>query len=107
MRVVKRKPLLDFAAKYPNAKAPLEAWYHEVKAANWRHTADVKAKFGSADVVANNRVVFDIGGNKYRLIAKIAYRVGVVYIKFIGTHKEYDRIDAATVDQNETQNNQD
>lgn len=107
MRVVKRKPLLDFAENNPLAKAPLDAWYHEVKAAQWRHFADVKAKFGSADVVANNRVIFDIGGNKYRLIAKVAYQVGIVYIKFIGTHKEYDRIDAATVEQNETQGNQD
>lgn len=98
MRIIKRKPLLDFAAKHALAKEPLQAWYHEVKDAEWKHFPDVKAKYGSADLVANNRVIFNIGGNKYRLIVKIAYQVGIVYIKFIGTHSEYDRINAATVD---------
>jgi mRNA interferase HigB len=77
---------------------PLRNWYATVAAAEWKGPADIKKKFGAAvDFVADNRVVFDIGGNKYRLIVHVAYRYKRVLIKFIGTHKEYDRIDPNTV----------
>jgi mRNA interferase HigB len=97
MRVVSRKPLREFAVRHPPAKAPLEAWYAEARRADWASFAEVKATYGSADVVAGNRVIFNIGGNKYRLVAKIAYRCRTVYVRFVGTHAEYDQIDAATV----------
>jgi mRNA interferase HigB len=98
MRIVSRKPLKDFSRKHPVAKTPLDAWYQEAKAAEWRSFADIKGLYGSADVVAGNRVIFNIGGNKYRLVVKIAYRTGAAYIKFIGTHKEYDKIDPTTIE---------
>lgn len=98
MRVISPKPLKDFSDRHPQARAPINAWYQEIKAAEWKNFADVKAAFGSADVVAGNRVIFNIGGNKYRLIVKIAYKIGVLYVKFIGTHKEYDKIDPETIE---------
>jgi mRNA interferase HigB len=70
-----------------------------VRTANWSTPADVKAQFGTASIVGNNRVVFNIKGNDYRLIVAIAYRMQWVYIKFVGTHAQYDKADAATVDQ--------
>lgn len=97
MRVISRKPLREFATKHPPAKAPLDAWYAEACRADWASFADVKARYGSADVVAGNRVVFNIGGNKYRLIAKMAYRSRTLYVRFVGTHAEYDKTDAETI----------
>jgi len=99
MRLISRKHLKDFCERHPDAKAPLDAWYHEVKRANWKNFADIRLKYRSADVVAGNRVIFNIGGNKYRLVVKVAYKVGVVYVKFVGTHEEYDKIDVREVDQ--------
>jgi mRNA interferase HigB len=97
VRILSRKPLREFAAKHPPAKGPLDAWFAEVRRADWASFADVKAVYGSADVVGGNRVIFNIGGNKYRLIVRIAYRCRTVYVRFVGTHAEYDGIDAATV----------
>ncbi len=97
MRVISRKALREFAGKYPLAKTPLDAWFYEARRAEWFSFADVKARYGSADVVAGNRVIFDIGGNKYRLVVKIAYRCQTVFVRFVGTHSEYDRIDAETI----------
>jgi mRNA interferase HigB len=97
MRVISRKPLREFAERHPSAKAPLGAWYAEACRADWASFADVKARYGSADVVAGNRVVFNIGGNKYRLIARLAYKSRTLYVRFVGTHAEYDQIDAETI----------
>lgn len=80
-----------------DAEQPLRAWVHIVRAAKWSKPPDVKAMFGSADILRNGRAIFDIGGNKYRLVAAIHYRGKRVYVRFIGTHKEYDGIDATTV----------
>ena len=98
IRIISRKPLKKLAEKHARSKEPMDAWYREVKEARWRTFADVRVLYGSADVVAGNRVVFNIGGNKYRLVVKIVYKVGVLYVKFIGTHEEYDKIDPATVE---------
>lgn len=76
----------------------LLAWFRIVQAADWRHPADVKATFGNASIIGNSRVVFNICGNKYRLIVGIGYETRNVYIKFLGTHREYDRVDAETVE---------
>jgi len=97
MRVISKKALVECYTKHPTAKSPLEAWHAEAKSATWRTPSDIKAKFRSADFLQDNRVVFNIGGNKYRLVVKVAYRAGIVYVRFVGTHREYDRIDAESV----------
>src|SRR5690606_37870940 len=93
MQIIAKKALKDFWAKHNQAEAPLTAWYLAVSKADWSGPQDVKAMFGSADFVGDNRVIFDIGGNKYRLIVHISYKFHRVLIKFVGTHNEYDRID--------------
>ena len=92
--------LLDFYnnTAYQDSKPALEAWYDIAKLAKWTCPQDVKATFGNASIVGNNRVVFNIKGNDYRLIVAFAYRMGFGYVKFIGTHTQYDAVDAATVD---------
>jgi mRNA interferase HigB len=97
MRVISRKTLRDFYERNAAAKAPLEAWFHEAKAAAWRTPKDISARYPSADFLPENRVVFDIAGNHYRLIARIHYNTGIVFVRFVGTHAAYDKIDAATV----------
>lgn len=100
MRVISIKTLRDFWTIHPHAMQPLLAWHDEVSKAEWRQPADIKAHYGNASFVGNNRVVFNIKGNDYRLIVAVAYRLGVVYVKFIGTHAQYDKVDAAVVDMN-------
>jgi mRNA interferase HigB len=97
MRIISRKTLKDFYEKHASAKAPLEAWFHEAQSSDWSHPRDIKAAFPSADILPGNRVVFDIKGNTYRLIVKIHYNRRIVFIRFVGTHAEYDRIDATTI----------
>ncbi len=97
MNVIAKRTLRAFWEREPRARAPLEAWLTVVSKARWTRPFDVKAVFGSADFVGDNRVIFDIGGNKYRIVAHIAYPYGRMLIKFVGTHKEYDRIDPETV----------
>ncbi len=80
-----------------DAEQPLLAWAHVVRAADWSNPTDVKRMFRSADILPGGRVIFDIGGNKYRLVAAVHYRGKRVYIRFVGTHAEYDRIDATRV----------
>ena len=101
MRIIKRKTLVDFWTQ-PNqqdAEADLTAWFENVdgEKCDWATPADVKATYGNASIVADNRVVFDIHGNKYRLVVKINYPYRVVYIRWIGTHKAYDKIDVTQV----------
>src|SRR5690606_27574318 len=98
MQVIARRTLVEFWTRHPAAKGPLTNWFAIASKAEWTGPQDVKAVFGTTvDFVADNRIVFDIGGNKYRLIVHAAYPFGRLLIKFVGTHKEYDRIDAATV----------
>jgi mRNA interferase HigB len=90
--------LRAFWERHADAETPLRAWHHIVERSSWTGPADVKRQFGNAvDFVGDNRVIFDIGGNKYRLIIHVAYPFGRVLIKFIGTHKDYDKIDAGSV----------
>lgn len=98
MRVISKKLLLTFCEKHPAAKQALLAWHGEAMKAAWMTPQDIKARYATASFVGNNRVVFNIKGNDYRLVVAIAYRVGVVYIKFVGTHGEYDKIDVNTVE---------
>ncbi|MBQ7626658.1 MAG: type II toxin-antitoxin system HigB family toxin [Rhodocyclaceae bacterium] len=98
MRVLAVSTLRAFWARHPDAEQPLKAWYEEATNAVWTQPADIKAQYRSASVLKNRRVVFNIKGNDYRLIVAVAYRLQIVYVKFVGTHKEYDAIDAETVD---------
>lgn len=101
MHIVSRAMLTAFhtQSRYADSREAIEAWFDVATKAQWRSPADVKAAFGNASIVGNNRVVFNIKGNDYRLIVAIAYKMQWAYVKFIGTHKQYDAIDAATVDQ--------
>ena len=80
-----------------DAEQPLLAWHRETLRASWRTPAEVKAQYGIASILKNSRVVFNIAGNKYRLVVRIRYDLGIVFIRFVGTHREYDAIDAETV----------
>ncbi|MCB9361381.1 MAG: type II toxin-antitoxin system HigB family toxin [Flavobacteriales bacterium] len=99
MRVIAIKTIKTFWEKTGcgDSEEHLKAWYLEVKKATWQNPNEIKAKYRSASVVGNNRVVFNICGNKYRLIVAINYAAQIIYIRFIGTHVEYDKIDATTV----------
>ena len=97
MQIIARRTLREFWEIHSPAEAPLRTWYALVAAAEWTGPSDVRAMFGSADFVGGNRVIFDIGGNKYRLIVHVAYVYKRVLVKFIGTHAEYDKINAETV----------
>lgn len=96
MRIIARRTLREFWEQYPDAEQALRAWYHDVEQVRWQSPADVRARYANASIVANNRVVFNIRGNHYRLICAINYDYGIVYVRFIGTHAAYDRVDATT-----------
>lgn len=98
MRVIAISTLREFWEDHPDAEQPIKAWVDEASQATWSQPADIKAQYRSASILKNRRVVFNIKGNDYRLIVAIAYRLGIAYVKFIGTHAEYDKIDAETVD---------
>jgi len=94
MRIIARKTLRDFwEAGHADAEQPLKAWFAEAEKADWTTMADVKARYAHASVVDGERVVFNIGGNKYRLVAKIWFPGRAVWVKFVGTHAEYDSLD--------------
>lgn len=95
MRIIARKRLREFWELHPDAKGPLQAWFTEVRKVKWTSTAQIKTQYPSASFVGNSRVIFNIKGNKYRLI--IHFRPLIVFIRFIDTHANYDRIDPATV----------
>ena len=97
MRIIALKTLRDFWESHPNARQQLQAWYEDAKHAVWQSPTDIKAVYGNASIVANNRVVFNIKGNDYRLIVAINYQFGIAYIRFVGTHAEYDKVNAAEV----------
>ena len=98
MNVIARRVLQEFWERYPRAKAPLSIWYQIVSKGDWTGPADLKAAFGNnVDFVGDNRAIFDIGGNKYRLVVHFSYRFKTALIKFVGTHTDYDGIDAETV----------
>lgn len=101
MNIVAVKFLRAFWEKHPDAEQPLKSWVDEVRKAAWMQPAEIKAQYRSASILKNRRVAFNIKGNDYRLVAAVAYHYQAVYVKFIGTHKEYDAVDIETVEMEE------
>jgi mRNA interferase HigB len=103
VRVIARSTLREFVEalkgtkNYTPVKTALDAWFHEAEAANWKNPAEVKAAYANASIVGNDRVVFNIKGNSFRLVVAVDYLRQVVFIKWVGSHADYDRIDAAKV----------
>ena len=97
MRIIARKVLLDFSKAHPAAKGHLESWWLLVKKANWATPQDVKNALPKASIVANNRVIFNICGGNYRLVVAFNYQYRMGYIRFIGTHADYDKIDVTII----------
>ena len=98
MNVIARKALQAFWERYPHAERPLGTWYQIVSKGDWNGPTDLKRAFGTnVDFIGDNRAIFDIGGNKYRVVVHFSYKFKTALIKFVGTHEEYDGIDAETV----------
>jgi mRNA interferase HigB len=98
MQIIAKSRLRDFWERHPQARKPLSEWYRLVNAARWDTPSDVKVLFGAAvDFVGDNRIIFDIAGNKYRLVVHVAYPYQRVLIKFVGSHADYDRINVETI----------
>jgi len=98
MQIIAKRALKQFWERHPQAEQPLASWFKIVSKASWDGPADIKSAFGrNVDFIGDNRVIFDIGGNKYRLIVHVAYPFKRVLVKFVGTHAEYDRIDPENV----------
>lgn len=98
MRVIALKTIRQFYARHPEAEPALKAWTQEARNASWKSPQDIKNRYSSASFLGSNRVVFNLKGNEYRLVVSVAYRFEAVYIKFIGTHAQYDAIDAQTIE---------
>lgn len=97
MRIISEKPLKEFIAENHRAKAAVKDWATKVRNANWSNFADVKETFHSVDAIGNQRYIFNINGNDYRIVAVIKFTLQLVLIRFIGTHAEYDHIDCGTI----------
>lgn len=97
MHLVSIQTLRKFWKLHPDAERPLRAWYEAVEQAQWRTPAEIKADFATASFLGNNRVIFNIKGNDYRLVVVVEYRLGRMFIRFVGTHAAYDRIDAERI----------
>lgn len=97
MRVIARRTLREFWVVHPSAEQPLRAWFSEATAGSWDSPQSIKDRYRHASFVGDNRVVFNIGGNKFRLITHVNYEFGIVYIKYVGTHVDYNRVNPETV----------
>jgi mRNA interferase HigB len=103
MRVIARRTLLRFVASLaghkdqPAVKAALDAWFDEASKAEWKTTADIKRRYATASIITAERIVFNIKGNDYRLVASVDFNTATVWIKWLGTHKDYDKIDVIKV----------
>ena len=104
MRIIARRTLREFVGSLAGhrdqsaVKAALDAWFAEVKRARWRNTADVKRLYATASIVTAERIVFNVKGNAYRLVVAVDFEKGIVWIKWIGTHRDYDRVDVEKVE---------
>ena len=97
MRVIALRTLRGFWERHPDSRTSIEAWYSDAKHADWKSPAEIKAMYRNSSILGDNRVVFNLKSNDYRLVVRIAYGIGIVYIRFIGTHREHDQIDAETI----------
>lgn len=97
MRILSRSTLRNFWESHPDIEEALKAWYYEASHAKWQSPADIKNAHRNASILGNNRIVFNIKGNKYRLIVSIRYDIGIIFIRFVGTHAEYDSVNAETI----------
>lgn len=97
MRIISRKTLIEFWKKHPNSEHPLRAWFDEVKKFNWNNHNDVKKHYKSVSIISGKRLIFNIKGNDYRLIVEIEYKLKIVFIVWIGTHKDYDKINVKEI----------
>ena len=99
MRVIAKSSLKKFweVSGHGDARGPLESWHEEANKASWTSPQAVKDQYAIASICGNNRVVFNIGGNKYRLVVEMQYRAGIAWVKFIGTHSQYEKIDVENV----------
>ena len=99
MRIIAFRALREFFEKpdYADSEASLRAWYHDAKTAEWKSSNDLKKQYKNASIVGEGRVVFNIKGNAYRLVVAIDYDFQVIFIRFIGTHKQYDKIDTKKI----------
>jgi mRNA interferase HigB len=97
MRIIAKGPLREFWATHPDAEGPLLAWFREVERADWETPAQLKEQYRNASLVGDSRIVFNIKGNEYRLVVRINYAHRIVYVRFVGTHAEYDGINATEV----------
>ena len=97
MRILPCSTLRNFWESHRDAEEALKTWSYEASHADWQSPVDVKSAHGNASIIANNRIVFNIKGNTYRLIVAIRYDMGIIFIRFIGTHAEYDKVDAETI----------
>ena len=97
MRIFSKRTLREYWERHPDVEGPLENWYHTTRTADWDTPDKVKARYADASIIPRNRVVFNIKGNDYRLVVRVDYASRMVFIRFIGTHAEYDRINAAEV----------
>ncbi len=104
MRVISRSTLLSFVESLKGhkdqiaIKAALDAWFHEVRKAHWTNSSDVRRQYATASVVMSDRIVFNIKGNAYRLVAAVDFELAIVWIKWIGSHRDYDRINVKEVE---------
>jgi mRNA interferase HigB len=94
LRIIAKRTLRDFWQKHPDCEQQLKSWYLESSKSNWISPKDIKIEYPSASFLQNNRVVFNIKGNTYRLIVRVNYSYGIIWIRFIGTHAQYDKVDA-------------
>ncbi len=97
MRIIARNTLISYWKSHPEIEQPLKSWYDSVLNTNWKSPNELKEQFRSASIITNKRVVFNIKGNDYRLVTDIEYRIGIVFIVWIGTHKQYDKIDVKEI----------
>jgi mRNA interferase HigB len=97
IRIIAKRTIVEFYKKYPDAKVYLETWYDTVRQAEWENPQQIKDFYATVSILKGSRVVFNLKGNTYRLVTKINYQKHWLYIRFIGTHKEYDKINAETI----------
>ncbi len=98
MNVIAKRTLKAFWDRHAGARGPVQAWHQVARKAQWQSPTEIKLQFGTTvDFLPDNRIVFDLAGNRYRLVAKLNYPLKVVFVRFIGTHAEYDKIDAETI----------